>query len=301
MLKLQFSQSLDDDVLIDSGFGPYALTRLCYETGGIYFAVHPNRNTDREVRDGEIAVSASYLKRFFDPEVMRRYRPDYCSLREYQEILEENKARQALVSAAQQDWLSPLADPRLVFPVVSEAQFAASLTEAQNIPARLEVKVVQLYETLKMGEKARSTLTGPRWQAGFDLAMGRVLAVKVRTEGYNAMLAKAKMGMEFDSPEHDTWRLVPDQEITVGSVLAKQAEQSREYLKRVVDNHPETPWAILAERELDQPLGWRWVSNFTGVNAPPMVAMAGNDNPVPESERPRMAPPPPPRRPPPKL
>lgn len=33
------------DEPIDSGFGPFSLSKLCAETGGIYFAVHANRGT----------------------------------------------------------------------------------------------------------------------------------------------------------------------------------------------------------------------------------------------------------------
>ncbi len=46
----------ETDDAIDSGFGPYSLTRLCYETGGIFFAVHPNRNERRKVSRRETAV-----------------------------------------------------------------------------------------------------------------------------------------------------------------------------------------------------------------------------------------------------
>jgi len=30
-------------------------------------------------------------------------------------------------------------------------------------------------------------------------------------------------------------------------------------LKRVVSEHPNTPWALLAQRELKDPLGFKWV------------------------------------------
>src|SRR5207253_6600791 len=43
-LQLSFTGSKDEEESIDYGFGHYALTRLSYETGGIYFTVHPNRN-----------------------------------------------------------------------------------------------------------------------------------------------------------------------------------------------------------------------------------------------------------------
>ena len=35
---------------MDSGFGPFGLCRLAYETGGLYFTVHPNRKTGKKIR-----------------------------------------------------------------------------------------------------------------------------------------------------------------------------------------------------------------------------------------------------------
>ena len=37
--------------------------------------------------------------------------------------------------------------------------------------------------------------------------MGRVLALKVRTNAYNIMLANAKAGMKLTNPKNDTWIL----------------------------------------------------------------------------------------------
>lgn len=73
-----------------------------------------------------------------------------------------------------------------------------------------------------MGESYRDKEISPRWLAGFDLSYGTVLAHKVRTEGYNAMLAKAKRGMNFEKPASNTWVLNPDAEISVGSRLEKE-------------------------------------------------------------------------------
>jgi hypothetical protein len=41
--------------------------------------------------------------------------------------------------------------------------------------------------------------------------------------------------------------------------MKKAAEQAREYLKRVIDEHPGTPWSAMAEKELGMDLGWTWV------------------------------------------
>ena len=74
-VQVGFTGNFENEPVIDSGFGPYALTRLCYETGGIYFSVHPNRTMDRRVRRGELSAYASVLEYFFDADTMKPYRP----------------------------------------------------------------------------------------------------------------------------------------------------------------------------------------------------------------------------------
>jgi hypothetical protein len=266
-IKLAFSADEREEP-IDSGFGPYGLTRLCYETGGIYFAVHPNRNKGgKEVDRRDTAELAAHLKYFFDPQIMRRYQPDYVSTDEYKKLIMENKARAALVQAANLSGGAGMASPALVFPKEGEAEFANLLSEAQQQAAKLEPRVDQLYQTLAVGEGDRPKLTQPRWQAGYDLAMGRTLAVMVRTKVYNGMLAKAKQGMKFENEKNDTWKLVPADEVSVGSALEKQAEQARMYLNRVVKDHAGTPWAMLAAKELENPIGFKWEEEYTGVQA----------------------------------
>lgn len=300
VVRLGFTGDKQADLPIDSGFGPYSLTRLCYETGGIYFTVHPNRNAQRRVDKGQTASMSAHIEYFFDPSVMRDYRPDYVSLKEYDRLIKSNNARQALVQAAQFSHVTPMESPTTHFPKVSEADLANKLSMAQRQAAVLEPKINQVYEVLKQGEPDRPKLTQPRWQAGYDLAMGRVLAVKVRTEAYNAMLAKAKQGMKFENPKNDTWDLQPADEISVGSALEKQAKQAKEYLQRVVDEHPGTPWAFFASRELAVPVGWKWVEAYTGVNEPRMGDGGGNA-PPPQDDKLRMLDKGPPKRPAPRL
>ena len=282
-VRLAFSRGNDDLEHLDSGFGPFALTRLCYETGGIYFTVHPNRRGAGR-RQGEVAAMSARLDHFFDPAVMRTYQPDYVSPLEYKQKLEHNKARLALVKAAEMSLVSPMENPTLEFPKTDEAAFKRSLDQAQQSAAKLGPKLDALYQTLKQGEKDRVKMNEPRWQAGYDLAMGRVLAVKVRTEAYNAMLAKAKTGLKFQNPESDTWLLSPADEISVGSQLEKMAKQAREYLERVKERHAGTPWALLAERELKEPIGWKWNEKALQLERRQMAAAAGAGNNAPPKD-----------------
>jgi hypothetical protein len=266
----------------DSGFGPFGLTRLAYQTGGMYFTVHPNRTVGREVRKNDTEVMSAYLSRFFDPRLMRRYRPDYVSVNEYREKAVRNRARGALLQAAAISATTPMDRVQQSFEKLDEARFAQALTFAQRDAAKLEPKLNQLVETLKSGERDRRQEEELRWQAGYDLAYGRALAAKVRTEGYNTMLAQAKQGMKFKNEKSDTWVIRPSDNITTGSVLSKEADKAKELLERVATDHAGTPWAMLAERELSTPLGWEWKEEFNNLVAR-REAMANNANrPPPE-------------------
>jgi hypothetical protein len=280
-VRLGFSGNFQDEPVIDSGFGPYGLTRLAFETGGIFFTVHPNRNVNREVKRSEIDAFAADISRFFDPNVMARYRPEYLSPQDYEKRLKESPLRVALVNAAMQK--APTLDrPRMRFVKRSEAELAGELTRAQQDAAKLEPALIRLAAILEPGMKGRETEKTPRWRAGYDLAMGRVLAQKVRTETYNAMLAKAKRGMTFEDAKNNTWVIAPDEEISVGSKWEREASLAKELLQEVVDQHAGTPWAHLASEELAVPLGWKWKEEFTDL-APRMPAGPGNNNPPPPS------------------
>jgi hypothetical protein len=280
-LKLSFTGSQDEEDAIDSGFGPFALTRLCYETGGIYFTVHPNRNVNMAVNRGQIEPFSAHIKHFFDSEHMRRYKPDYVSLEEYGRRLKANKCREALVKAAAMSNTGALENPQTRFVKREEADFVTALGEAQKAAAMLEPKLASLYEVLKEGEADREKELTPRWQAGFDLAAGRVLAARLRTESYNAMLASAKRGLKFQNPKNNTWVLKPSDEVTVGSQYQKMAEKAKTYLERIVKDHPSTPWALLASKELEQPLSWKWTEEFTNLAPPPRMVPGNNNAPPP--------------------
>ncbi len=262
------SGSLADEA-IDSGFGPYSLSKLCAATGGIYFAVHANRGAKGRVTNEQTAAMSSQIRYFFDPELMRDYQPDYQSAATIDKKLAENKAKKVLVEAARSVEISPMEAPTMVFPRKDDASLSQLLAEAQKVAARLQPRLDSLAELLKSGLSDREAIKEKRWQAGYDLSLGRVLAVKVRTDAYNAMLAQAKGGMKFKDAKSDTWELKESDDVSqVGSQTEKTAKQARSLLERVVHEHPGTPWAFLAAEELKRPLGYAWVEKHTGVNEP---------------------------------
>ncbi|MEM6474114.1 MAG: vWA domain-containing protein, partial [Planctomycetota bacterium] len=280
-VQLPFTANFEEEPTIDSGFGPYALTRLSYETGGIYFTVHPNRNVARRVSRRDVAAFAAEMEYFFDPNAMSRYRPDYLSPRDYLSRVKASPLRTSLTTAAQMKPATGIQRPQLRFLGADQAQLSAALTRAQQTAARLEQPLVRMAMTLEPGLKHREEETSPRWRAGYDLAMGRVLAQKVRTETYNAMLAKAKLGMAFEEKKNNTWVLEASDEVTVGSKWKRQAETAKMLLETVVSEHPGTPWELLAKKELEVPIGWKWREEFTDLSPPPQRNPGNNNNPRP--------------------
>lgn len=254
-IQLGFWGGSTDLNLLDSGFGPFALERLATTSGGRFLALHA----------GAGSYSGGYGSQWpaagvprFDPEKMRRYAPDNTTQEEYQKILDGNAACRALTEAAQLSDLELLEFPDQQFVKQTEAQLTTLVGKAQQVAAKLEPAIIRLHETLQKGEKDRAKLTSPRWQAGYDLAMGRASAARARIEGYNAMLAAIKRGKNFENESSNTWVLESADTIDASSALKRLVDDAKKYLQRVVDEHPGTPWALIAERELVMPIGWKW-------------------------------------------
>ncbi|MFN4905225.1 MAG: vWA domain-containing protein [Planctomycetota bacterium] len=301
-VKLGYQDNYMEEPVLDSGFGPYALSKLCYETGGIYFSIHPNRKLNAKVDRRETEAFASQMSYFFDPDVMDRYRPDYLSESEYLARVKKSPLRYSVLNAAQLSRAGTLSKPKTVFIKRDEATFTKELTDAQLESARLYPELSEMCSILAEGEKFRGKETSPRWLASFELSYGTALAAKIRAESFNAMLAKAKRGMSFTKPESNTWNLTPSDKVTVDSKLEKEAKLAKELLQSVVQKHAGTPWGILAGRELDHPISWEWVESTTDLN-PPARNNANrnppppNTPPMPDDEKAKMLKPPPPKRP----
>ena len=236
--------------LIDSGYGPFGLERLCRETGGRFFRIRSGGAAGWELDPATGEVKA---------ELLAKYAPDYVSDEQYQQLLSESKARTALHKAA---LLLPLAglgpNVQTSFPKQKdEAALARIIKTAQQPAAERDQPLQDLYDTLAAGEADRAKLTGARWQAEFDLALGLTLAAKARLDGYNTTLAVLKQGKTFANADSTKWVLEPADELAVASTIDKMAKQSRQYLERVVKEHKGTPWAVIAERELKHPAGWK--------------------------------------------
>lgn len=254
-LALELSTGIPAAEMYDSGFGPIGLERLCRASGGSYLALRPGggRSFGSPGTNWPLGAAAG-----FDQRQLRKYAPDNISRQEYEKQLAASPTRKALVEAARQPKLEIPATLRTDFAKAAQAEIVRQATDAQKLPALALKKVDTLYTLLREGEAARAQVDSPRWQAGYDLAMGQVLAAKARLDGYVELLAALKRGKSFQNEASTMWMLVPGQETDTSSSVRKLGERSRMYLERVVKDHAGTPWAQIARQELQIPVGWKW-------------------------------------------
>jgi hypothetical protein len=271
-----------DESGLDSGFGPYALSKICVDTGGIYFAVHPNRN-ENQVSKKEISPLSSYISVFFDNAVMKKYSPDYRSILLQTKENQTHKIKTALLNACK----IPIQinnNQKINFTAYTEGEFVEQLNEAQKYSAKIEPQIDRIYTILKEVEPQSKSLDEKRWLASYNLAMGRILATKCRIELYNAMLAEAKTGLQKNDPKNNLWNLEFDAEFTTkSSQLQKSYATAIKYLQSIVSDFPDTPWALVAQNELDTPMGYKWIDAYkepSKMNDGPN----NNNNPLPKDD-----------------
>ena len=133
----------------------------------------------------------------------------------------------------------------------------------QGVAERTAYTVDEALGPINAVAKLRDRETSRRWQAHYDLIRGRLLAMKVRCYEYNWACARMKKDPpKFSNPKSNAWRLVPDKAIQYSEKAAAAGREAETLLRRVVDEHPATPWALLAQRELKDPLGFKWVETY---------------------------------------
>jgi hypothetical protein len=256
---------------MSSGFGPFALSRLAAQSGGIYFI---SRDLDGW--------------RQFRGEHLREFRPDLASLAEYDRLMDKSPIRRALVRASTETSRTVREAPGLFFPPVEDANFELSISDQQARAAQWGYVVDRAIAHISDAAPARDREPSRRWRAHYDLMRGRLLALKVRSLEYNNICAKLRREKpKFANAQSNAWRLEPSNEIVTSDSNKTMAAEATEILKKIVAEYPQTPWADLATRELAAPFGFRWAELYI---PPARPAPAGNAAPPRPPARPARPP-----------
>ncbi len=261
--------------VLSSGFGPYGLSRLVRDSGGIYFLYD----------DGNIPGPR------FKVQDMLEYFPDYVSPAEYTRVATKSPLRLAVLRVAQatQSSQTSFRHPPTRF-LSAGIQF--EIRDVRKTLARMLEFIDSALTELNSAEKFRDKETSKRWLAHYDLFRGRLLANRVRCRNYAPLLDEmyAKPRAPKDGTKN-AWELAGDESTTftnleasaqqgeTGQPTAKRTRRNknkkkeetstkddvrlaRESLQRVVEQHPHTPWAVMAQNELEIPLGFKWQETF---------------------------------------
>lgn len=227
---------------ISSSFGPYGLELLCRRTGG------------------DFLICQDKARHRFSPNLMNEYVPDYTSRGEFEKTIRENRARMALTEAAVLSRNYSRIRSKLRFPADSHNALRVSLTECQKVCAVVSQRSVELISILERGSAVRERLQGNRWQASYDLAMGQATAVQARMLALNIRLATMKVKpINCEIPGNNTLVIEPAMGTdTDMPFVAKIATKANQFLARVVREHPGTPFAFIAQCELERGVCWKW-------------------------------------------
>lgn len=267
---------------LSSGFGPYALSRLVRETGGVYFL------TNMTTMAGLATVGT------YDPHLMKAFEPHYGygSPQEFLADMARHPLRAAVFAAAQHSQSMAqrgAGTPPLEFRI-TPGNFRQVFSEAQKSAAVTQYVVESTLTKIPPHiEKAYATEPSMRWRLAFSLNYGRLLAQRVRAVEYNTALAELKT--KYTETDVRTRvnhvMLRPDRQVNYAVTLRKHAQIAEEHLQRVLSEAPGTPWAILASRELKDGLGIRVVERFV---PPPPPQPASNSTAQMTPKRPKFAP-----------
>ncbi|HEV3005821.1 MAG TPA: vWA domain-containing protein [Pirellulales bacterium] len=275
-LNLPYWFEGDQYETLHAGVGPFALTRLAHETGGGYF-----------IKDHEGD------KVGFSVESMLGYMPDYDSPLEYTRHASKSPLRRAVLTAVDLTHERKLkGTPRLRFAPNGQTYFQ-ELREAQETVAFNLMTIQQALAVFgpKGMEPQYAKEESARWRAWYDLTYGRLLAMCVRCNEYNWACAVMKgKGADFVEKKSNRWEFRADEALHSGSQNERMAKEATRLLTRCSHDNPGTPWALLAQRELEKPLGFIVHEAYEAPPPPPPKPKADPKKPV----KPPPPPPPPP-------
>lgn len=265
-----------------AGFGPYEQVRLARETGGIFFVLPGD--------EANLAGEAETSKRKYEFMALRQYRPVLLSRREYFEqrsqspfrntlwevISTLNPNRNTLLFQAHDDKLN-IKREHYPLAMAEFKQEAAQEVEKAVRSGQLIGNAIQMLDEI---QPLRASEASPRWRAGYDLAYAQLHMFRLRL--FQFMLSMDQHVNKTPKPgnaDANEWNfrrnrsrnLKPDEQqfdrlkTTFGltmsreeyiAQIADEEKRAMKLLKDVIAEHPGTPWAIRAEKEISDGFGY---------------------------------------------
>lgn len=243
-----------------SGFGPYAQMRLVRETQGVFLLL-PSVETG-------LAGERHWPYTF---EALRNYKPDWRSRQEVIADRDRRPLRSKLWRIIND--LNPH-DPERAKIVSLRRDFSPVLDELRR-QVKTEGNRITAYlaclnaaeESLAGLQEQRAAEESARWQANYDLTRAQLVTYQARVHAYRACLDEFAENPKSAPPTRepnlrlDSWHITTVR-ANVDPASIKLADRAGPLLRAVIDNHPDTPWARLAEWELKRGFGVSLVPHY---------------------------------------
>ncbi len=273
--SLPFWFSASQYEFLSAGMGPYGLSRLVRETGGAYFL------SSMTTSSGLSPIGT------FDPQALKAFEPDYRfgTPQDYINDVNRHRLRQAVMRAAELS-LKYKAGPTPQLEMrVTPQNYLQRLTDAQKTAAETTYMVDMILSAFQGNlEPEYQKEPSPRWRANYNLTLGRLLALKVRAQEYNFACAQLKqLGTGDIEKKSNHWYFKPSKKPGSGAASKKMAADAERLLKRAMDDAPNTPWGLLAQRDLSVPFGFEVLQKY---DAPPKPAAPSKTAPSTPGKRP---------------
>lgn len=226
-----------------SGFAPYELARLAKDTAGIYFLL-PSEEGLR-IKKREKAYSIATLK---------EYVPDYESRAAYMERRTKSEFRRTLFEVITE---TKKYNFRHHFPVFPDQLLPAIEQELPIVTDRLTL-LIAIEKRLRQLEKLRNLEHEKRWQAAYDLMLAQIVAYQIKAYEYRAnlieMAARPPKPSQMPGPElYVNWSLDHSHQTKAPKEKTEKVyAEALRLFKLVIERHPNTPWADLAQDEIDR-------------------------------------------------
>ena len=205
----------------------------------------------------------------FSAKKLEAYRADYTSVKEIDSNADRFPLRVAVRKALKliRDRFDPQNGGvalRENFSGNTNDRVKAEILKEQARPAELLLELQLAKRALeKAGEKREEELS-PRWQAHYDYVLAQLGARIAFLEEYSLMLGKIRKDElpELRYDVHTGWRLASCEKMQSGKEIKEMAAQAKRLFAKLIQEHPGTPWEILAKRERLTTLGLEWQPSF---------------------------------------
>jgi hypothetical protein len=248
---------------LPSGFGPYDQVRLARESGGLFFLL-PGKELGQRAKEARDA----YLAR------LRHYLPELESRADYVRARTQSPMRRAVwdVVCEFDTWDEGKVRQFTVVPTslsVNPKGFVAQAAAAVAVARRLLPIFDRTIHALDRAQASRREESSRRWQANYDLMIAQLVSYRARANELLACLepytldAPEVKNVHGEEKPTSYWRLAPTKKLNAPARSSSDVELATRLFARVIESHPETPWAWRAAAEMSRPYGLQLVEVYS--------------------------------------